>query len=216
MHLGFAVAYYARTRFVLNLLPLLRQASSLRRVVSVLVAGKEGPIYPDDFQARKLSILKARAQIVSMTDLALEALAQRAPEVSFIHDFPATVKTGLGKDVSSVIVTIVRTVVFLFGWLFCIPIKESGERHLFLATSAKYPARVADKPVTVVPMSAGGKIATGTDGIVGSGVYSIGWDGEATGAKVVGMLANLRQQGMGQQVWEHTLGEFKRITGVAD
>ncbi|KAJ5825589.1 Short-chain dehydrogenase/reductase SDR [Penicillium riverlandense] len=216
MHVPIAVAYYARTRFALNLLPLLRQATSLRRVVSVLAGGKEGAIHPEDFQSRKLSLLTMRAHLVSMTDLALEALAQRAPEVSFVHSYPGAVKTGIGKDVDSILVSIMGAFMFLFGWLFCIPIKESGERHLFLATSAKYPARGADKPIKAVPVSGDVQIAVGTDGESGSGVYSVNWDGEGTKAKVVGILGKLRQQGMDTQVWEHTVGEFRRITGVGE
>ncbi|KAJ5612471.1 Short-chain dehydrogenase/reductase SDR [Penicillium lagena] len=216
MHIPVAIGYYARTRFALNLLPLLREATSLRRVVSVLAGGKEGAIDPEDFQIRKLSLLAARAHLVSMTDLALEVLAQRAPEVSFIHDYPGAVKTGLGKDTSNIYVSIMGVFLFLFGWLFCIPIKEAGERHLFLATSAKYPARVADKSIKVVPVAGDVQIAVGTDGESGSGVYSVNWDGEGTKAKVVGILAKLRRQGMDTQVWEHTVGEFKRITGVGE
>jgi hypothetical protein len=182
----------------------------------VLAGGKEGAIHPEDFQSRKLSLLAGRGHLVSMTDLALEALAQRAPEVSFIHDYPGAVKTGLGKDVNSILVPILGALMFLFGWLFCIPIQESGERHLFLATSAKYPSLVADKPVSVVPVPSDVKIAVGTNGESGSGVYSVGWDGEGTAAKVVGILAELRRQGMGTQVWTHTVGEFKRITGIGE
>ncbi|CAL5868777.1 uncharacterized protein PFLUO_LOCUS3004 [Penicillium psychrofluorescens] len=210
-----AVGYYARTRFVLNLLPLLRKATSLRRVVSVLAGGKNGAIHPEDFQSRKLSLLARRAHIVSMTDLALEALAQRTPEVSFVHDYPGTVKTDLGKNADSILVSILFSMISLFGWLFCVPIKECGERHLFLATSAKYPA-LANKPVKVVPLSGDVQIAMGTDGESGSGVYSVDWDGEGTPAKVVGILGELRQQGMGTQVWEHTIAEFKRITEVGE
>lgn len=124
-----------------------------------------------------------------MTDLALEALAQRTPEVSFVHDYPGTVKTDLGKNADSILVSILFSMISLFGWLFCVPIKECGERHLFLATSAKYPA-LANKPVKVVPLSGDVQIAMGTDGESGSGVYSVDWDGEGTPAKVVGILGN--------------------------
>jgi hypothetical protein len=49
--------YYCRTRFIINLLPLLQQATSLRRVVTVFAGGKEGQIYPNDFQGWKVPMM---------------------------------------------------------------------------------------------------------------------------------------------------------------
>lgn len=56
-----AVGYYGRTRFIVNLLPLLQRARHLRRVVTVLASGHEGQIDATDFQARNLSILSSAA-----------------------------------------------------------------------------------------------------------------------------------------------------------
>lgn len=205
------MGYYARVRFTINLLPLLRQATGLRRVVTVLAGGHDGPIYTDDFQGRKMSVYSLRGQVVSMTDLILERLAEQAPEVSFVHDYPGAVKTGIGRDANSMLVRIVSWVMPVIGMFLYIPIRESGERHLFFATSAKYPPRSGDK--AGVPVSGGISVADGTNGEPGSGVYSIHWDGESAGPKVVGLLRGMRQAGMTQQVWDHTEGEFKRIFG---
>lgn len=208
-----ATMYYARIRFTMNLLPLLKQSTNLRRVVTVLAGGHEGPIDATDFQGRNMSMIKLRGHGVSLTDMALEALAEQAPEVSFIHDYPGTVKTGIGRDPNNLLGRIMNFVLMIIGRWVYIPNVESGERHLFFATSAKYPPRVATDTASAVPLVEGVDVAQGTDGKVGSGVYSIHWDGEHAGPKSVALLAGLRAQGMAQKIWEHTVGEFKRITG---
>ncbi|KGO41079.1 Short-chain dehydrogenase/reductase SDR [Penicillium expansum] len=220
LHIMSATGYYARTRFIINLLPNLKQATSLRRVVSVLAGGHDGPIDVSDFQGKKMSMLKIRGHLVSMTDLALETLAKQAPEVTFINDYPGAVKTGIGRESNTFLAWIMNIVLMIIGPLVYIPIRESGERHLFFATSAKYPPRAllnaTAEASSGVPLSEGVEVASGTDGKVGSGVYSIHWSGEHAGPKVVKLLAGLREQGMAQKVWQHTVGEFDRITGPAD
>lgn len=215
-----ATGYYARTRFISNLLPNLKQAAGLRRVVSVLAGGHEGPIDVNDFQGKTMSMLKIRGHLVSMTDMALEILAEQAPEVTFINDYPGAVKTGIGRDSNTLLAWFMTIVLMIIGPLIYIPIRESGERHLFFATSAKYPPRVrfdaAAEGSSGVPLSEGVEVASGTDGNVGSGVYSIHWKGEHAGPKVVKLLAGLREQGMAQKVWTHTVGEFDRIVGSTD
>ncbi|CAG7935086.1 unnamed protein product [Penicillium nalgiovense] len=220
LHLMAATGYYARTRFIVNLLPNLKQATGLRRVVSVLAGGHEGPIDVTDFQGKTMSMINIRGHLVSMTDMALETLAEQAPEVTFINDYPGTVKTGIGREPNTLLVWIITIVLMVIGPLIYIPIRESGERHLFFATSAKYPPRIRlDAEVedsSSVPLSEGVEVASGTDGKVGSGVYSIHWSGEHAGPKVVKLLAGLREEGMAQKVWQHTVGEFDRIVGSVD
>lgn len=213
-----ATGYYARTRFISNLLPNLKQAAGLRRVVSVLAGGHEGPIDVNDFQGKTMSMLKIRGHVVSMTDMALETLAEQAPEVTFINDYPGAVKTGIGRESNTLLTWFMTIVLMIIGPLIYIPIRESGERHLFFATSAKYPPRVRSDAAAEagVPLSEGVEVASGTEGEIGSGVYSIHWSGEHAGPKVVKLLAGLREQGMAQKVWKHTVGEFDRIVGSAD
>ncbi|KAJ5773150.1 hypothetical protein N7457_008046 [Penicillium paradoxum] len=216
LHILPATAYYARTRFVSNLLPQLKQATSLRRVVTVVAGGHEGPIDTTDFQFRKLSGLKVRGHLTSMTDMALESLAEQAPEVAFINDYPGTVRSGITREVNRLFTWFLSIVLWVIGPLIYIPTRESGERHLFFATSAKYPPRARLDDADGVALSEGVEVARGTDGEVGSGVYSIGWTGEDSGPQVVEILAGLRAQGMRQKVWEHTVGEFDRILGSVE
>ena len=213
LHFFAALVTYSRTRFIVNLLPLLQRATSLRRVVSVLAACKEGPVDTDDFQGWKVPMLSQRGHAGSLVTLSLEALAKKAPDVSFIHDFPGPVKTNIYRGGEGAAIWVLNAVFKLLGPMINISNQESGERHLFLATSARYPARTGGDATSGVPLAGGVAVARGTDGTSGSGVYSIDWDGESAGPKVEELLAKFRQEGLVEKVWNNTEEEFKRITG---
>ncbi len=76
------MSFYARIRFAVNLLPLLQKAQGLRRVVTVFAGTKEGKVDTADFQARHVPLLSQRGHLTSMMTLALEAMAETAPDVS--------------------------------------------------------------------------------------------------------------------------------------
>jgi predicted deacylase len=91
-----------------------------------------------------------------------------------------------------------------------VPIEECGERQLYLATSARFPPLKSS--TAAVTLEDGIEVALGTNGEVGSGVYSVEWDCEVASAEVRELLAGLREKGMVEQAWEHTQKEFERIT----
>ncbi|KAM7189012.1 hypothetical protein V8F20_010315 [Naviculisporaceae sp. PSN 640] len=211
-----AVTYYARTRFVVNLLSLLKKATHLRRVVTVFAATKEGTVHTDDFQGRNIPLLSQRGHFSSMLTLSMEAIAaeKQAREVSFVHDFPGAVKSNLGKDVKSVAFTIFKAVFKVIGPLVYIPFEEAGERQLFFATSARFPPAAGDEDGSGVPLPEGTGAARGSDGKAASGVYSVNIDGETAQAKVEQTLDKLRKGGVAHKIWAHTEEEFVRITGA--
>ena len=57
-------------------------------------------------------------------------------------------------------------------------------------------------------------VARGTNGKIGSGVYSVDAQGESAGPEVEKLLANLRKEGLEEKVWKHIEDEFWRITGL--
>ncbi|KAL2126012.1 hypothetical protein VTI74DRAFT_1957 [Chaetomium olivicolor] len=216
-----AVAFYARLRFIVNLLPLLQNATDLRRVVTVLAGTKEGVINTDDLRGDH--VIRSRRVIghfSSMTTLALEAIAQNAPTVSFVHNHPGFVKTNFGKDVKGLLFTILRAVfevVFLvIGPFIATPFDESGERQTFFATSARFPPGRSeyDDAAAGVPLPEGVAVARGTDGKNGSGVYSISNDGESAPPRVEQLLERFRKDGNAEKVWSLVEEEFVRITGA--
>jgi hypothetical protein len=155
-----------------------------------------------------------RGHAASMVTLSLETLANKAPEVSFIHNFPGPVKSGIARGTSGAAMFVMKAVYAVIGPFVYIDNTEAGERHLFLATSARYPARGGGEKADGVPLVAGVAIATGVGGGSESGLYSVDVDGESAGPKVEELLVGLRKEGLVEKVWEHIQGEFKRITGV--
>ncbi|MCJ1246082.1 hypothetical protein MMC30_003286 [Trapelia coarctata] len=212
LHIITALTFHSRVRFMINLLPLLQQATALRRVVTVFCAGKEGPVNPNDFQGRHLSILSGRGHLSALATLSLEAVAKKAPNMTFIHNMPGAVETGLLRGLKGA--SVLNTVLGVLSPLLFISSEESGERHLFLATSAKYAtASTSGDAASGVPLPDGVAVAKGTNGVSGSGVYNIGADMESSGPKLEKLFVKFRKERMEEQVWKHADDEFKRITG---
>ncbi|PWY86765.1 short-chain dehydrogenases/reductase [Aspergillus heteromorphus CBS 117.55] len=188
--------------------------ASLIRVVDEVsrgAGGHEGQIDTTDLEARKASIPFYRGHITSMTTLALEHLAEQAPTVSFINVHPGIVKSGVLRETDNLRMWVVWIVLLLLGRWVYVPEAESAERHLFLLTSAMYPASHGEDAEVSVPE--GMSVARGADGSRGSGVYSMLWTGESPD-NAVQALAGLRAHGIGEVVWRYTESQFKRITGV--
>jgi NAD(P)-dependent dehydrogenase (short-subunit alcohol dehydrogenase family) len=218
LHMMTSLIHYSRIRFIVNLLPLIQKATSLRRVINIFTAGKEGPIYTDDIQAWKVPIRSIMGHGSSLATISLEALAKKAPDVSFIHGFPGHVKTNLARGGQGPMVFVLAQV-FKFTSLFhqsrFIPSVECGERHVFLMTSAKYPAGMPVEGTSGIALADGLEAARGTDGQLGSGVYSVDENGESYGFKTEDVMAKLRKEGAMEKVWNDLETKWKRITGLA-
>ncbi len=202
-----SIRYYARMRFLLDLLPLLNAAPSAR-VVSVAGAGLEGELWPEDFALKEkdhYSVSKAAGAAASMTTLFLEQMRKENPKMVFVHLYPGTVASGTANRPEH----FGWAMRLLLGWvflplirLFGLSVEEAGERVLFAATSGMFRA-----------VSGGGDgIAVGSDGNRGSGVYLVMADSSTKeGSKVV---KELREKGIAQKVVDHTMGEFERIANM--
>ncbi|THW59336.1 hypothetical protein D6D20_06574 [Aureobasidium pullulans] len=203
LHYPAAIAVHARNRFITNLLPLINNATSLRRVISVFIATLEGEIQMDDFQGWHMKLMANRDHAASITTLSLESHHKDNPDVSFVHNFPGVIKSGITRGTSAVVLTALKAVVRIFGSLFYMPAEEAGDRHVFLSTSARYSAGEKDEaagvPLSVAPDLS---FARGTDGKLASGVYSINASGESAGEKVEEALASLRSRGMTEKVMD--------------
>ena len=201
--------YYSRVRFTQQLLPLLQSASpQLSRVVSVLAPGDESAIDFDDLDLKhNFSLRKAATHVITMTDFAFEEFATRNPTVSFVHSFPGGVKTGFFKESAFVLRAMMR-LAFIFMSPWTIPIQESGERHLYAATSAAYPPKAGEGGAVEV---GDGEVKKGSAGEIGTGAYFIGSDGERKANDKV--LKELRGKDAGAKVWAHTIKMFENIRG---
>ena len=80
----------------------------------------------------------------------------------------------------------------------------------------RYPARSnsASSAAGVPLLDDSVTVALGTNGSPGSGVYSVDLNGESSGPKVQELLGRFRKEGVGETFWEHSEGEFRRITGA--
>ncbi|PYH83250.1 hypothetical protein BO82DRAFT_382361 [Aspergillus uvarum CBS 121591] len=212
----FVLHYYARMRFVTKLMPLLTAAAEqkasggLSRVVSVLdpqVAVRAGGAGVLDFKDLSLketfSLKKSGHHAGLMGNFFLEELSRRYPATSFVHAYPSGVATGAMRELPA---GKVLTAVFakLFS-PFLMPIGESGERHLFAATSPRYPSRLVGEAEGAVD----GDVAVGSDGVKGGGSYWLNWDGEAYPKN--NKIERTRGEGAVKKVWEHTEEVFKRV-----
>jgi hypothetical protein len=181
-------------------------------VVTVGGGGFEGPIDPSDFQALHIPLEQLRGHLITLITLGLEAVAKSAPQVSFIHDYPGAVDTPLTQQVLSVM----NEAAAIDGGPVpeLITAEESGERHVYLLTSPRYPAAEGGNgTASLGNASTESEFVRGIDGKLGSGVYTVGFDGESAPAETLEFLAELRREGMIERVWKHTEDEFVRITG---
>ncbi|CEL01990.1 hypothetical protein ASPCAL01566 [Aspergillus calidoustus] len=144
-------------RFITNLLPALK-LSRTPRVASILAAGKETQISPDNLDlCKSYSFTTAGFYATTMTTLALSHLAAQHPSISFLHVFPGFVPTPIYTSAWG---GIVGTIVSMLLWPFTVPLNQSGEWSLFVATSAGFRARECHEAHEGVPL---------VDGVIGSG-----------------------------------------------
>lgn len=201
---------YARNRSISNLLPLIRNATSLRRVVTTFIATLEGDVKMDDFQVWHMKLMENRDHAASVTTLPLEGHQKAAPEVSFVHTFPGVVKSGITRGTAGPLFIVLKVMFTVFGSLVYMSTEEAGDRHVFLCTYARYSASAQDS-AAAVPLSdtEGFALARGTDGKIGCGVYSVDASGESAKPEVERILAGLRNNGMVETVMDRIDTDIK-------
>jgi hypothetical protein len=209
-----ALAMHSRLRFILNLLPLIQNATSLRSIVSVMAATCEGAIDLENISGHGLSLIQRRNQMASIQTLLLEEVAKRAPDVRFVHTLPGVVKSGILRDASGLKISITICISKLLMPLIETSPAECGERHLFVATSARYPpGSQSDGVAAGVSLGEKVTVARATDGQIGSGMYSVNHKGDSAPEKVEQLLVELGENGTAKAVWDYVMADFERIAG---
>ncbi|KAF2760273.1 short-chain dehydrogenase/reductase [Pseudovirgaria hyperparasitica] len=182
----FALHYYARLRFVTNLLPLLQSApepQKLSRVISVLAAGLETSLNMADLQLKNAYTLKACADhATTMTSLSLRRLARQYPTTSFIHSAPGGVRTNIARDMNP-LMRLGMNLVTRLPLPMIVSLRDSGDRHLYAATNAAF--------------KADGK------------AHLIGWSNEPSANETV--LQEQEGSGISEEVWKHTEEVFEKV-----
>lgn len=210
---AYVLPFTSRILFVLGLLPALQKASGLKRVVSVFAAGYEGH-FDENHWSEYITKqpIKARAHLAAMITKAHNVLVKKAPDVSFIHNYPGGVRTGFGKDAKGAMI-LARMALALLGPLllkYRSP-EESSVLQLYSATSAAFPPTTGD--AVGIPLSEHVSMSVGTDGKPGSGSYNINANCEKVSHSVEKRLAQAKEDGVEERLWAHVLGEIKQITG---
>jgi hypothetical protein len=145
----------------------------------------------DDLSLKNnFSLRNCARHTITMTSLSMEELAAAHPATSFVHAYPSAVKTGLTRGLGPIARGALEGLYFLAKPFF-VPLDESGERHLYAATSPRFSPREAK------------------DVEKGSGAYLLHWDGSDNGNKKP--LQELRKNDTGKTVWKHTLDTFDSI-----
>ncbi|GAB1206373.1 hypothetical protein APSETT445_005058 [Aspergillus pseudonomiae] len=136
-----------------------------------------------------------------MTSLSMEHLAKAHPSVSFVHVYPGPVGTNIySNSFPPPISTFYNHGIWPLMWPFSVGLHESGERHLFHLSSARYPAKKGTM-IQGVPVEPG-DVAKGTTGEGGSGAYLLNWNGEVRPSQKI--IEEYRVQRLPELVWRHT------------
>lgn len=208
-----SLLYYSRMRFITQLLPLL-QASSLptgAKCISIYAGGFENKkqFHPDDFallEPEHFSFAQVRSQVTYMKTLFFEHLAlQNEGKLSCIHIYPGLVITPSMSAKSN-------PWWFKTAWFFIAPFaklyatsaEDIGQRILFLATD-RYSASNSGKEGRQ-----GISVASGSDGKLGGGGYSVRADGETNDLREA--YEGFDREGMREKVWQHTMEVFDGVS----
>lgn len=172
-------------------------------MLSVLAGGSERAVAVDDLGLeRNYTIGNVINHTTAMQTLAFEHLSQSQPAITFIHAHPGWVRTDIVANLFacgplawySPLFALIRLVARWTLLVFGISAAEAGERQLFHLTSPKYsrnPAR------SNTPAAAGGALR-------------LRWNGDVVDGNDR-LLRHYRCQGLGQQVWAHTLQVFATV-----
>lgn len=192
-----------------------RPGISISRVVSVLdphvsvrPLGLGPPLldYKDLSLKDTFSLKKCGHHASLMTNFYLEEMARRYKNTSFVHAYPSGVNTGILRGLPGG--QIARGFLSVLMKPFMVPLEETGERHLFAATSGKFPGAAKG----IQQEGTGGDqedVAPGSDGRPGSGCYWVNWDGEVFPEHA--SIKQKRTEGAVERVVEHTEEVFRRV-----
>jgi len=130
-----AVHYYARFKFISDLLPALKKANEAgedSKVLSVLAAGKGADIDLNDLGLKKtFSLPNAATTAPAYNDLMMQEFAAKNPALTFVHSYPGAVRTGLMSSSNSLLLRAASPVLIGLAYPFMTSYQEAGEYMLY-------------------------------------------------------------------------------------
>lgn len=205
-----SLLYYSSMRFIIQLLPLLLFSQLPAHIVSVFSPKRNDKIFPEDLSLRNpknYGFMNMGSHVAYVTTFFFESLASKyLGELSLSRCYPGLVMhEGVGKDKKS-------PAWFNFAMKVMSPVMRltsvdptgSGERVLFHATSI-YPAMGTEN----TKGDGNVEVALSSDGTAGGGAYRTDWNGEIDPCGKI--YKKLREDGMKEKVWSHTVKAFEDI-----
>ncbi|KAI1456824.1 NAD(P)-binding protein [Annulohypoxylon moriforme] len=211
----FSLFYYSRMRLIERFLPLLTAPPNGGHVVSVFNSSVQSSLVLDDLTLRspRNQSLRGRfAHGVGMTNVFMEELARRNPgRLALCHYYPGYVPTNIADSSNFpwYLKFLMKYIVTPLSWPFWVPLEECGQRVLFMASSARFPARESEGAETATVKVKGVEAAVGIDGKIGSGAYLVNKDDDTFGKEK--KYEELRANGTAEKIYQHTMAVFAEI-----
>lgn len=202
-----ALHYYTRMRFINQLQPLLDKAATsntLSRVVAVLDPQPglgSAPNLADLDLKKGFSLKSCMTHASSMTNLMFYHLASKNTGTSYVHAFPSVVETGVGRDAFGKWEPLAKPFLWIITKAMEVKPVESGERHLFAATSPTFTPKASSASVE--------EAAIGSNGVKGSGSYLLNWNNDVLADKAA--AKKMRDEGGEKKVFDHTEEVFRKV-----
>jgi hypothetical protein len=209
-----STTYYSRIRFILQLMPLLTTSIlPAAHVISIYAGGMEDGTSPGELPVgcpppSTYGVTGVRKHTCFMKTFFFEELAAKhAGKLSLSHIYPGLVDgpTFYSPDMPTWF-RFVWTLVKPLAWLYMTAPDACGDVMLYL-TTPRYPAKTQlEKGESLM---GGIEVATGTNGELASGAYSLGQRGNVwyKGKS----YEKVRTEETSKQVWDHTMEILDRI-----
>ncbi|KAL6407462.1 putative oxidoreductase [Ilyonectria robusta] len=199
------VSYYSHIVFITRLLSKIRAAAANKtgttRIINILAAGQESTnIFLDDLTLKepgRFNIPSFAAHAATTVTLSLKRIAEEAEnkDIVFIHAHPGIVSTDLVKK-SWGEKGVSQGAAGPAGAFAVSTPEESGERSLYLMTSAEYGGKGVDVPN-------GRELGQTLTHSTGGSVFSVSSKMEII--QQDDLLADLEKMGASQTIWDHTV-----------
>nr|XP_036581271.1 short-chain dehydrogenase [Colletotrichum truncatum]KAF6789539.1 short-chain dehydrogenase [Colletotrichum truncatum] len=202
-----STTYYSRTRFVLQLMPLLTASPLPGHVISVYAGGFEDGTKPGEKPIglpppETYGVTGVRKHTGFMKTFFFEELAERySGKLSLTHIYPGLVDgpTFYSSEMPSWFRIVWRLLKPLAS-LFMTSPEDCGQVMIFIGTS-RFPARSTVEADVKFPDGLG--VPLSTKGELGGGAYAAGQRGDIQNQGR--MYDKVREDGLSQEIWDHTM-----------
>ena len=208
-----STVYYARIRFIQQLIPLLTAGTSSSHAISVYAGGFEDGTKLGELPIglpppESWGITSIRKHTCFMKNFVFEELAQKhAGKLSLTHIYPGLVDgPGFYNQDNPTWFKFVWPIVKFLASLYMISPENCGDVMVYLAT-AQFPAKESKSERTKLPE--GLQVAKSSLGESGGGCYAAGQRADVASQPI--MYRNVRKAETSKLVWDHTFEVLNRV-----